>query len=298
MALSYWGWDGDQGDTAPILKPNPRDKNVMAYEMAAFVEEHTGFNVTVRIGGDLDLLRRLIAAGFPVLIEKGFEGPGFDGWMGHYELLTGYDDTRQRFTAQDSYILPDLPVPYDQVESYWRHFNFTFLVIYPPEDEARVLNLLGPLADETTAQQIAAQRASDEIFSLTGRDVFFAWYNRGSSLVALQDYAGAAAAYDMAFQVYAELDSEIRPWRMLWYQTGPYFAYFYSGRYLDVMGLATNTLSAMEEPVLEESYYWRALAHEANGDRDAAIDDLRTSLTYHEAFGPSVAALERLGASY
>jgi len=297
MALSFWGWDGDQGDTAPILKPNPRDKNVMPYEMAGYVEDYTGLSVIVRIGGDLDLLRRLIAAGYPVLIEKGFEGPGFDGWMGHYELLTGYDDARQRFTAQDSYILPDLPVPYDQVESYWRHFNYTFLVIYPPEDEAQVLELLGPLADETTAQQIAAQRASDEIFALTGRDVFFAWFNRGSSLVALRDYAGAAAAYDMAFQVYAELDPETRPWRMVWYQTGPYFAYFYSGRYYDVMGLATNTLSAMEEPVLEESYYWRALAREQAGDISGAIEDLRTSLTYHTDFGPSVAALDRLGAT-
>jgi len=95
----------------------------------------------------------------------------------------------------------------------------------------------------------------------------------------------------------AVADPDHRPWRMLWYQTGPYFAYFYSGRYYDVMGLATNTLSAMEEPVLEESYYWRALAREQAGDISGAIEDLRTSLTYHTDFGPSVAALDRLGAT-
>jgi hypothetical protein len=297
MALSFWSWQGDQDDTAAILKPNPRDKNVMPYEMANFVEEHTGLHVVVRVGGDLDTLRRFLAAGFSVLIEKGFEGPGFNGWMGHYELLTGYDDGTRQFTAQDSYIRPDLPVPYDQVESYWRHFNDTYLVVYPPERESEVMALLGPAADATWASEHAAQRASDEIYALTGRDVFFAWYNRGTNLVALRDYMGAAGAYDMAFQLYAELDPATRPWRMLWYQTGPYFAYFYSGRYYDVINLATTTLEAMEEPVLEESYYWRALAREALGDIPGAIDDLRTSLVYHTGFAPSLDALDRLGAT-
>jgi hypothetical protein len=295
MALSFWGWEGDQDDTAPYLKPNPRDKNVMPYEMVNYVEDNTGLRIIVRSGGDLDLLRRFIAAGIPVLIEKGFEGAGFDGWMGHYELLTGYDDTTQRFTAQDSYIRADLPIPYEQVQSYWRHFNYTFLIIYPPDREDEVYGLLGPLADPSSASQIAAQRASEEIYSLTGRDVYFAWFNRGTSLVALQDYMGAAGAYDMAFQLYAELPPETRPWRMLWYQTGPYFAYHYSGRYYDVINLATTTLQTMEEPVLEESYYWRALAREALGDLSGAIEDLRTSLVYHGAFIPSVAALQRLG---
>lgn len=82
MALSYWGWQGDQRDTAAYLKPNARDKNVMPYEMAGYVEEETDLSVVVRVGGDVDLIKHFIAAGFPVLVEKGFEGEGFDGWMG------------------------------------------------------------------------------------------------------------------------------------------------------------------------------------------------------------------------
>ena len=94
MALSYWGWEGDQTDTAAYLKPNPRDKNVMPYEMANFVNEKTGLKAIMRVGGDLERLKALIAAGFPVIVEKGFEGPKFDGWMGHYEVITGYDDAK------------------------------------------------------------------------------------------------------------------------------------------------------------------------------------------------------------
>ena len=255
----------------------------------------TGLRILNRVGGDLGLLKSLLAAGFPVIIEKGFEGPGFDGWMGHYEVLTGYDDGRSRFTAQDSYIMPDLPVSYGDVESYWSAFNYTFLVIYPPERESELLSILGRLADEEASYRIAAQKASDEIYATTDRDQFFAWFNRGSSLVSLRDYQGAAQAYDAAFKLYASLEPATRPWRMLWYQTGPYFAYYYSGRYLDVLNLATQTLQIMDEPNLEESYYWRALSRLALGDTDGAVTDLHTSLDYHPGFAPTTAQLLSMG---
>lgn len=300
MALSFWGWKGDgagdlQSDVAPLVKPNQRDKNVMPYELADYVIENTGLQAVVRAGGDMELLKRLIAAGFPVMVEKGFDVPG-EYWMGHYEVLSGYDDAAARFTAQDSYIMADLPVPYEQLRREWRAFNYTFLVIYPPEREAEVRELMGIYWDETASYQAAAQKASDEIYSQQGRELAFAWYNRGTSLVMLQDYAGAAAAYDEYFKVYAELPEEERPWRIIWYQTGPYFAYFYSGRYNDVINLATTTLVNINEPAIEESYYWRAMARAALGDTQGAIEDYRTSLKWHEGFSPSLYQLELLGA--
>ncbi len=83
---------------------------------------------------------------------------------------------------------------------------------------------------------------------------------------------------------------------MLWYQTGPYWTYFYAGRYQDVIDLATKTLDNMSEPILEESYYWRGLAREAVGDVDGAIKDLQVSLEYHPGFEPSTSRLQQLGA--
>ena len=131
------------------------------------------------------MIKRFLAAGFPVMVEKGFEGAGFDGWMGHYEVITGYDDARQQVTPQDSYIMPDLPVDYADLETYWRHFNYTYIVIYPPHLEAQALALLGPQADETFNIEYAAQKASDEIFMTSGRDQYFAWFNRGTNLMLL-----------------------------------------------------------------------------------------------------------------
>jgi len=178
----------------------------------------------------------------------------------------------------------------------WRAFNSIFIVIYPPEYENDVLNALGPLADETSAFQAAYERAVADSASLSdARDRYFAFYNVGTSLVKLQDYEGAAAAYDTAFSIYPSIDEVSRPFRMLWYQTGPYYAYYYSARYQDVINLATTTLDAESEHILEESYHWRALAKEALGNREAAISDLRSALRVHPGFGPSFEQLLAFG---
>lgn len=307
MYLSFYKWGHTQVDTAAVLKPNQRDKNVMPYEMVDFVNTYTDYNALMRMGGDLQTLKTLVNAGFPVMVEKGFEPADLkrEGWMGHFNLIIGYDDARQILITQDSYLLvhedydtstPGFEVTYADMEKNWRAFNFVFLVVYAPEKQNDVLNALGPLADETLAYQIAYQRALKETTTLTDpRDIFFAWFNTGTSLVYLRDYAGAASAYDTAYSVYPNIDTASRPWRMLWYQTGPYYAYYYSGRYQDVIDLANHTLDAMSEPVLEESYHWRALAKLALGDRSGAVADFRKALDVHENFGPSLYQLQQLG---
>jgi hypothetical protein len=295
MALSFWGWKGDQRQPAAFLKPNGRDKNVMPYEMEAYVEQKAGLDAVVRVGGDLDTLKAFIAAGFPVIVEKGFEGVGFDGWMGHYQVVSGYDDALGQFIVQDSYKGPDLPIPYDQFLSDWRAFNFTYLVIYPPERREPVLAILGLQAYDNFNNTSALQKASAEATQLTGRDLFFALFNQGADLVAEKDYAHAAIAYDTAFANYAQLPEATRPWRVMWYQTGPYFAYYYTGRYQDVINLATQTLDAMTEPILEESFYWRARAYLALTDVDSSVKDLRQCLVVHPGFDPCNQELLKMG---
>ena len=295
MALSYWGWQGDQRDTAAFLRPGEYDKNVMPGEMEAFVEQETDLKALVRYGGDLELLKRLIAAGFPVVIEKGYD-PHDDDWMGHYLTLNGYDDAQDLFTAQDSLIMPDFPLPYDLVEQRWRDFDYVFLMIYPPDREAEVLAILGPQADETYNFQYAADRAVQETGEQTGRDQYFAWFNLGTNRVALEDYAGAAEAYDQAFALYPSIPEDERPWRVLWYEIGPYAAYYNTGRFQDVVNLANTTFFALGEYTLEESFLWRGLANEALGDRNTALFDLRKAVELNSNYTQAREQLERLEA--
>lgn len=300
MALSFWGWQGDQRDTASELKPMAIDKNVMPYEIEDFIVNHAGLKAVVRYAGDLELLKKLIAAGFPVMIEKGLDHK--DGWVGHYQLLAGFNQSEGYFNAYDS-LTGDftegktLIVPDETIETHWIAFNYTYIVIFPAEREGEVMSILASDQDTTANLYSAADKASMTIFNASDRELFFAWFNRGTSLMRLTDYGGAALAYDEAFRVYASLDPNDRPWRMLWYQTGPYFAYYFTGRFYDVINLADQTLDSMPDPVHEESYYWRALAKEALGDIDGAIQDLQTSLIYHPNFEPSLYQLDRLGVS-
>jgi Peptidase_C39 like family len=302
MLLSYLGWSGTADDAARFLKPFPKDKNVMPYEMLDFIQ-FSGFDGVVRVGGDLELLKRLIANGYPVLVEKGPHFRDIQGnitWMGHYQILNGYDDLNQVFTSQDSYIKADYPQPYDKLIEEWRSFNYTYLVAFSPEKRNDVLNLLGADADETTNYQRALSKAGEETFKLRGVDQFFAFYNYGSNLVNLRDFAGAAKAYDTAFALYDSLpeDMSIRPYRILWYQTGPYFAYYYTGRYTDVIDKATaNSIEMVRDdlPALEESYYWRGMAEIKMGEKQAAIDDFYTCLKYHSGFEVCIKALNDQG---
>ena len=294
MALSYWGWKGNQTGPAAFLKPNQRDKNVSPYEMQNYVLQKTPYGFLWRMGGNITLLKKLLAAGFPVMVEKGFHGAGFEGWMGHYELIVGYDDAKQIFTTYDSYRGPNYTLTYDQVAYDWRAFDDTFLIPYDKSVEANLMQVLGPWADANWSYRHALEIAQEETQTLQGQALFFAWFNVGTSHVWLHEYVDAAHAYDQAFALYAQLPEKDRPWRMMWYQTGPYFAYYYSGRYQDVINLATSTLDAMSEPILEESYYWRALAENALGERKKAIADLEEAVRLNPHFGPGWVKLKEI----
>ncbi len=294
MALSFWGWEGDQTVTASVLKPNQDDRNVMPYEMIDYVRTRTNLNAISRMGGDLEMIKSFVASGIPVIIERGFEEEVEQrSWMGHYNLITAYDDNSEMFIAQDSYVKANYAQTYERIERHWRAFNYLYIVVYPSDKEAEVLSILGPHADETYNLQYAAQKALEEIAVLSGRELFFAWFNYGTSLVGLGDYFGAAQAYDQAFEVYTQLP--VRPWRIMWYQTGPYFAYFYTGRYHDVIDLANDTLRNSFVPAIEETWVWRGRARLALGDVDGAVEDFREALVWHPGWWVAEAELRNLG---
>jgi len=294
MALSFWGWDGNQNDTGGYLRHSAFDKNVMPGEMQSFVLDTTAYEALTRVGGDLQTIKNLLAAGYPVVIEKGYDPPD-DDWMGHYLTLNGYDDSLGKFTAQDSLIMPDYPLPYELVEQRWRDFNHVYLVIYPQERQAELASILGPQFDESANFEYAAQKARQEIEELTGRELYFAWFNLGSNLVAMEDYAGAAAAYDQAFAVYPTIPEDERPWRVMWYQDGPYAAYYHMGRYQDIINLANTTFFALGEYTLEESFYWRGMAKQALDDYNGAVFDLKKAVELNPNYTPAHIALEDLG---
>jgi peptidase C39-like protein len=308
MALTYWGWDGNRDVIGKAVKPTDKDKNVMPYELQDYITDNVpGMRAIVRNGGDIEMLKALVSAGFPVVVEKGIyelDVNGKYGWMGHYAFVTGYDEPEQLIIYQDTYQPqgappgPNRQIKYSTFIEGWRAFNYVFVIVYPEEKENDVLTLLGPLADEKQASLRALSVAQTEAQTLTDADRFFAWFNVGTSHIALLQYADAAIAYDYAFSIYADLDvnDSVRPYRMMWYQTGPYKAYFYTNRFADVINLADTTLNdTIAEPVLEESLYWRGRAYYMAGKTDLAVKDYRAALGVHPQWIPATQALQDLG---
>ncbi|PWH11676.1 MAG: hypothetical protein DDG60_17000 [Anaerolineae bacterium] len=326
MALKFWGWKGLPGRTddlrdqvASVVKPgfaDPQknfiergrlDLNVMPYEMADFVTEYTDYAALIRHGGELNTLKTLLSAGFPSIIEKGYyerDTQGKRTWMGHYLFVTGYNEAEKVFIVQDAYYLNEEKprknrrISYDELLEGWRSFNYLFMVVYPPDREQEVLRALGEWSDPQWAYQHALELAEADIQTQTEIDLFFAWFNKGTSYVQMQDYAAAATAYDQAFTLYANLthDNSQRPYRMVWYQTGPYWAYFYTGRYQDVINLADVTLATPSVgPTLEESLYWRAMAYYALGQTGPAARDMLEAVRLNPNFAAGVQRLKEWG---
>jgi tetratricopeptide (TPR) repeat protein len=113
----------------------------------------------------------------------------------------------------------------------------------------------------------------------------FAWFNLGSDLVALARFDEAARAYDRARQLGL-------PWRMLWYQFGPFRAYYETGRHDEVIALADATLRTAK--YVEELYFWRGLAQQAQGDLPGARAAWERALELNPNYADARAALAAL----
>ena len=331
MALTYVGWKGEPENTTALrdqigaaIKPglndpslnfidrSQTDVNVMPYEMVDYVNNNTSMRALLRYGGTVDLLKSLIAAGFPVIAEKGIyqtlPPEQTMQWAGHYAFTTGYDDSTGELIYQDSYTPKEnisseaqgknVRAGYAEYNSDWRAFNYVFIVVYQPEREAELYQALGNWANESWAIQNALNTAEQEASSLTGIDQFFAWFNKGTNYGLQTDYGQSALAYDQAFTLYKALPEKDRPYRIMFYQTGPYKAYFYTSRYQDVINLADNTEATLYlHRVLEETLYWRGLAEANIGLYDAAYADMRKAVLYHPGFQPALDVLAQWGIS-
>lgn len=288
MGLSYYGLKLTQKETADYLKPNTEDKNVSPDQMAAYVNQNTDLRALYRVAGSLDLLRWLVSNNFMVIVETAYSTPE-EGWLGHYRTLVGYDDGAGEFHFYDSNYgraaRPMIPEPAAKFDSEWQAFNRTYIVIYDPARETELRDYLGRDWNEMANWRYAADLARQE--AAAAPDNVFTWFNLGSSLTKIGDYQTASQAFDQAFNLGS------LPWRMLWYQFGPYEAYYQTTRFDDVQSLAETAIKTT--PYIEESYYYLGRVYEVRGDLEAARAEYKKSVDFNPNFAPASEALARVG---
>src|SRR5215208_3229628 len=294
MMLHMFGWSGDQTTISNVIKPVNGDRNVNPEELAYWLHNYAGWlRMEYRVGGDLETLKRLIAASYPVIIEGTTSlnpddtgWPDDDLWAAHYLLLTGYDDATQTFTVQDAYRGPDKKIPYEQLEAEWKPFNYLYLVVYLPEREAEVQTLLGSNWDRDLNRQNALATAQ----AATAKDPSdaFAWFNVGSNFVYFERYDEANAAYDQARQLGL-------PQRMFRYQFGPFIANFQANRTDDLLVLTDYALQRTE--MSEETWLWHGWALYRQSDTNGAVENWRKALSVHPGYKDALYALDFVGAT-
>jgi tetratricopeptide (TPR) repeat protein len=255
-------------------------------ELVYYVRNFSGWlNVEYRVGGDIDTLRSLLAAGVPVMIEEGFPiaesyWPNDDRWAGHYLLLTGYDDASQSFVTQDAFAGPDRWVSYQDLDRTWQQFNRVFIMVFLPEQTDTVKAVLGADWDPDVNRQNALTLSQQE--TVTDSQNAYAWFNLGTNQVYFERYKEAAMSYDKAREIGL-------PQRMLRYQFGPFIAYFHSLRTDDLLALTTYALG--RTPNSEEALLWQGWGLFRKNDRVGALESFQKALEARPGYDDALYAI-------
>ncbi len=287
LQLRFWGWQGDQYEISKVIKPTRDDRNVNVEELVYFVRTRAGWlNAEYRVGGDLEIIKKLIAAGIPVIVEESFEvdrqyWPNDDLWSGHYRLITGYDDGTQMFTAHDTEIGANQKVSFADTDANWQAFNRVYIMVYPSEMEETVKTVLGEDWDVEINRQNALRTAERE--TQEDPDNAFTWFNMGSNLAYFANWNEAAEAFDVARTIGL-------PQRMFRYQFTPFMAYFHSLRTDDLMALTRYALDITRTS--EEAMLWRGYGLFRLGDKDAALSHFRSALRIRPGYYDAITAID------
>jgi tetratricopeptide (TPR) repeat protein len=280
MVLSYYGIATTQYDLAPVLKGSNQDRNVRADEIADYLQS-IGLGARLRVNGDMELMRRLVANGIPVIVEQWLERPD-DELTGHFRLVRGYDDGAKVMIVNDSYLGPNLRLRYANFDRLWRAFNRTYIPIYRPEQERLVREIIGQDWDDQAMYRRSLDTARRETQE---QNDLYAWFNQGDSYLGWGQINEAIAAYERAF-------SFTLPPRFLWYRYGPLEAYNRAGEYQKAIDLTTRVLAAV--PNLEEALYYRGVAYEGLNRIAEAIQSYQKAAQANPRFLPAQQALKRL----
>ncbi|MEZ4618051.1 MAG: C39 family peptidase [Caldilineaceae bacterium] len=196
MNLSYFGNPLTQADIGAVLRRHEDDKNVSPEELVDFARSQ-GYHAQLRVNGNRDLMRLLLSNGVPVIVETWLEEHPNDG-MGHYRMLTGYDDAEQYWIAYDSYVdtglfsslrsYAGIRMEYAETEALWSVFNHTYLLIYTDALAPIVESIYGEKLDQSLMWQQALASAQQSVQAQPNNA--YAWFNLGTDLTQLGDYAG------------------------------------------------------------------------------------------------------------
>jgi len=277
VMLSYYNIDRPQLTIAEALKPNSGDKNVSPSEIAGYVNS-LGMGTFIGVNGDMELIERLLGAGYPVMVEQWMH---YEKGVGHYRAVRGYDREQQKVLQQDTFLGPDIWRPYEEFNYDWGYFNNLYIVMYPPEQEEHVAALIGTDWNPTVMWERAALTFEEQ-------EGVFALYGKAEALHQLGRDAEAVPVYEEAIATGL-------PELYFWYNFGYLETLNNIGEYQKQLNFSFPILQAMEHA--EDIRFHRAVAFNALGQRENAISELNLAIEDNFHYSPAYAMLDQLGVS-
>ncbi|HYF10211.1 MAG TPA: C39 family peptidase [Candidatus Paceibacterota bacterium] len=285
IALSYYDIHISQEKLAAKLRPNNNlqglddDKSTPPQELAAEAQAR-GLVAYHRGGGDIDTLKRLLAAGHPVLIRtllNSYED------FAHYRVVRGYDEARGVIIQDDSYQGKDKAYTYAEWNAIWKPFNYAYVVLASPKDKAEVEAALGESKDAKASWRKAIKIAEGEL-AKNPNDTK-ARFNLATASFYLGDYERTVAEFEKVEKSLAR--------RTMWYQMEPIEAYSKLGNHARVFSLSDRILNDGNRGY-SELYLLKGKSYQAQGKLDLARAEYEKALLYHKNSAAAKAALASL----
>lgn len=284
MGLSFYGSDWSLDPIAAEIHPDPSEPNVSPHELVDFTNTQVDeADAVMRINGSVELVKLLVSAGYPVIIEMGLDVED-QGWFGHYRLVVGYDE--QNMVLYDPYFgspnQPSVSMTSERFMEDWWEFSNTFIVLYPPDEWEIIRSLLGRFADESYSYERLITDSQAAVFD----DNMWAVFNVGDAFAQMGEYEIAAGYFKT---VLAEGNL---PQRLLVYRHTPMEAYYQIGDFEALDALLTEY--SENNPAIEELFYYRGLMYADQGETDLAIEAFTSALGINPNYQAAQDALDEL----
>lgn len=285
MVMSWAGTPRDQNYLGSVMRPyqNPAgdndDKSISSAEFVRWAQEFELYAIN-RPNGTIDLLKTFTTNGIPVVV-KSWLNPNED--IGHFRVITGFNENTQTLFYQDSYNGPDLAMSYQEFQGMWQPFHYEYFIVVPPRLEPMVTSIVGTEMDKSIAWRNTIDRANQEL--ITDATAVYPWFNIAVASYYLGDYQESVNAYE---QVANRL-----PRRMLWYQIEPIQSYAELGNTAQVITL-TDAILSDQNRAFSELYLIRGNLYLKQGQTEAAREEFEQAILYNKNLTEAQEALNKL----
>jgi len=196
MGLSTLGVDVDQETARVPLRGESVLRGMGPQGVPAFVSQW-GLTAMWRNNGTNALIKRLISNGFAPMVTQWMQDPRISR-IAHWRAVRGYDDDAGVFYVNDSMLGNGVQLGYQWFSDNWQAFSYRYMVIYRPEDEAKLRAIVGDDWSDTKMRENFYLRTRTEALA---RDDSASWLAYGEASYQFGMFAEAVAAFDRGMKL-------------------------------------------------------------------------------------------------